>query len=111
MPRGSSSRLTMDGSELVGDTPACCPLGVDNSAVHVHTLPGSPPEGLRSGGLTLSYWLDKAHRAGAFPALSPSIPPSPAGIPEVALSSSTCVRILVSGSAWETPTPRWDKGT
>ena len=66
-------------------------------------LHGAPQRGLCSGGLKLSHWRLP------FPVFL--LPPSLLLSPGVVPSSSICVRTLVSGSAWETPTLRRDEMT
>ena len=63
----------------------------------------APQRGLCSGRLELSHWR--------LPFPVSLFPPSLLLSPRVAPSSSICVRTLVSGSAWETPTLRQDEMT
>ena len=90
------------GSEWVA-AHARCPLWeVGNPGVCVHTPPRSSPEGL------MLRWPETESLAPSLPCLPP---PSLLLSPGVVPSSSICVRTLVSGSAWETPTLRRDEMT
>ena len=81
---------------------ARCPLWeVGNPGVCVHSPPRSSPEGL------MLWWPETESLAPSLPCLPP--PPSLLLSPGVVPSSPSCVRTLVSGSAWETPTLRRDE--